>query len=54
VPRNDSTFRLEVNRALSRVSASGDIERIFVHWFGHLGKPTGLSAAVYLLNVIPE
>jgi len=54
LPRNDSAYRLEVNRALSRIYASGDIERIFVHWFGHLGKPTGLSAAVYLLNVIPE
>jgi polar amino acid transport system substrate-binding protein/glutamate/aspartate transport system substrate-binding protein len=54
VPRNDSSFRLEVDRALSQVYGSGEIERIFAHWLGRLGKPAGLSAAVYLLNVIPE
>ena len=54
VPRNDSAYRLEVNRALSRAYANGDAERIFAQWLGRLGKPSGLLAAVYLLNVIPE
>ena len=54
LPRNDSAFRLEVNRALSQVYASGELERIFAQWLGRLGQPAGLLAAVYRLNVIPE
>jgi len=54
LPRNDSAYRLEVNRALSRAYASGEAERIFGQWLGRLGKPSGLLAAVYMLNVIPE
>jgi len=54
LPRNDSAYRLEVNRALSRAYASGEAERIFAQWLGRLGKPSGLLAAVYMLNVIPE
>ncbi len=54
VPRGDSAFRLEVNRALTQVYVSGEIERIFAQWLGTLGKPSGLLAAMYLLNAIPE
>jgi glutamate/aspartate transport system substrate-binding protein len=54
VPRGDSAFRLEVNRALTQVYVSGEIERIFAQWLGSLGKPSGLLAAMYLLNAIPE
>ena len=54
VPRGDSAFRLEVNRALTQVYVSGEIERIFAQWLGHLGKPSGLLTAMYLLNAIPE
>jgi ABC-type amino acid transport substrate-binding protein len=54
IPRNDSTMRLEVNRALTQVYASGEIENIFNQWLGRLGKPTNLLAAMYLLNSIPE
>lgn len=54
VPRNDSAFRLEVNRALTQVYLSGEIEPIFGKWLGVLGRPSGLLAAMYLLNAIPE
>jgi len=54
LPRNDSAFRLEVNRALTQVYVSGDIETIFGQWMGRLGRPSGLLAAMYLLNAIPE
>jgi ABC-type amino acid transport substrate-binding protein len=54
LPRNDSALRLEVNKALTQVYLSGDIEVIFAQWLGKLGRPTGLLAAMYLLNSIPE
>jgi ABC-type amino acid transport substrate-binding protein len=54
VPRDDSAMRLEVNRALTQVYASGEIENIFNQWLGRLGRPTNLLAAMYLLNAIPE
>lgn len=54
LPRNDSAFRLEVNKALTQVYLSPDIDAIFDQWLGRLGRPTGLLAAMYLLNSIPE
>lgn len=54
LPRGDSALRLQVNKALTKVYASGDIETIFAQWLGKLGRPTGLLAAMYLLNSIPE
>ncbi len=54
LPRNDSAFRLEVDRALTQVYVSGEIEQIFAKWLGKLGRPSGLLAAMYLLNAIPE
>ena len=54
LPRGDSALRLEVNRALTQVYQSGEIETIFATWLGKLGRPTGLLAAMYLLNSIPE
>jgi ABC-type amino acid transport substrate-binding protein len=54
LPRNDSAYRLVVNGALTQVYASGEIEPIFVKWLGKLGRPSGLLAAMYLLNAIPE
>lgn len=54
LPRNDSAFRLEVNSALTQVYTSGEIERIFEQWLGKVGRPSGLLAALYLLNAIPE
>jgi ABC-type amino acid transport substrate-binding protein len=54
LPRNDSAFRREVNTALTQVYLSPDIEVIFEQWLGRLGRPSGLLAAMYLLNAIPE
>jgi len=54
LPKNDSAFRLEVNRALTQVYLSGEIDGIFGKWLGPLGRPSGLLAAMYLLNAIPE
>lgn len=54
LPRNDSGYRLEVNKALTQVYISGDIETIFAQWLGKLGRPSGLLAVMYLLNSIPE
>ena len=54
LPRNDSALRLEVNRALTQVYMSGDIEGIFSQWLGKLGRPSALLAVMYILNSIPE
>lgn len=54
LPRGDSALRLEVNRALTQVYVSGEIETIFSNWLGAFGRPTGLLAAMYLLNAIPD
>ena len=54
LPRSDSAYRLEVNKALTQVYMSGDIETIFAQWLGKLGRPSGLLAVMYLLNSIPE
>ena len=54
LPRGDSTLRLEVNRALTQVYASGEIEAIFKQWLGPVGRPTALLAAMFLLNAIPQ
>ena len=54
VPHGDSSFRLAVNTALTQIYAGGEIERVFGEWLGKLGRPSGLLAAMYLLNSIPE
>jgi hypothetical protein len=36
------------------VYVSGEIGRIFERWLGSLGRPSGLLAAMYLLNAIPD
>jgi glutamate/aspartate transport system substrate-binding protein len=54
LPRNDSALRLEVNRALTQVYLSGDIETIYAQWLGKLGRPSALLAVMYLLNSIPD
>jgi ABC-type amino acid transport substrate-binding protein len=54
LPRNDSALRREVNRALTQVYVSGEIESIYAQWLGKLGRPSNLLVAMYLLNSIPE
>lgn len=54
LPRGDSAMRLAVNRALSQVSTTGEIDGIFRRWLGQYGRPTGLLAAMFILDAIPE
>ena len=54
VPRGDSNFRLEVNKALTRTYAGGEIDPIFRKWFAAFGRPSALLAAVFVLNAVPE
>src|SRR5262249_24813355 len=54
LPVNDSAYRLVVNGALTQVYQSGEIGSIFSKYFGSLGPPSGLLAAMYLLSSIPE
>ncbi len=54
IARGDAAMRLSVNRTLSRLTASGEIDAIFKRWMGKLGRPGGLLAAMYLLNTIPQ
>lgn len=52
--RRDPAFRLAVNRALSRIYRSQAIVEIYEAWFGVLGAPGPLLAAMYYLNATPE
>ena len=52
--RDDPDFRLAVNRALAGLYRSGDIDPIFQRWLGKLGRPSGLLAALYLVQIVPE
>ena len=54
MPRNDSTFRLTVNRELTRLYISPEIDTIYNRWFGRLGRPSGVLTSMYLLNAIPD
>lgn len=54
LPRDDSAFRLEVNRALTQVYLSGEIDAIYMQWLAPLGKPSGVLAVMFLLNAIPQ
>ena len=54
LPRNDSAYRLAVNRALTGIYISPDIDTIYNRWFGRLGRPSGVLASMYLLNAVPD
>ena len=52
--RNDSAFRLAVNRELARLYRSEEIYAIYERWLGVLGPPGPLLKALYFLNGLPE
>jgi len=52
--RGDPDFRLAIDRALAGLYRSGEIEAIFNHWLGPLGRPSTLLTALYYLQSIPE
>jgi ABC-type amino acid transport substrate-binding protein len=54
LPRGDDDFRLEVDRALSRIYRSGEIARIFVASFGQGAKPSEILEALYVISALPE
>ena len=50
----DTAFRLEVDRALSRIYRSGQIAEIFSKAFGARIKPTDELKALYRIGALPE
>ena len=55
VRRDDSAFRLVVNRALAQVYGNGQIEQIYGRWFGRAGIGiSNILTAMYMLNALPE
>jgi ABC-type amino acid transport substrate-binding protein len=52
--RRDPAFRLVVNRALAQLYAGQGIAEIYDRWFGKVGRPGPLLAAMYYLNAFAE
>ena len=52
--RNDSAFRLAVNRVLANTYRGTQIVEIYNKWFGSFGRPSPLLQIMYLINAIPE
>jgi polar amino acid transport system substrate-binding protein/glutamate/aspartate transport system substrate-binding protein len=52
--RRDPAFRLAVNRALAQLYAGPGIVEIYDRWFGLVGRPGPLLAAMYYLNALAE
>jgi polar amino acid transport system substrate-binding protein/glutamate/aspartate transport system substrate-binding protein len=52
--RRDPEFRLVVNRALAQLYRGKGIVEIYDRWFGTLGRPGPLLAAMYYLNAFAE
>ena len=51
--RGDESFRLVVDRALSRLYRSGGITRIFRSSFGN-AEPSDVLRSLYIINALPE
>lgn len=52
--RGDPDFRLAVNRELSVLYRTGDVDEIFYRWFGQLGNPSVLTKAMFYLNAFHD
>lgn len=52
--RNDSAFRLSVNRVLAGLYRSGEVVPIYEKWFGSMSTAGNLIGAMYLINGLPE
>lgn len=52
--KGDNAFRLEVDRALSRIYRSGAIATVFSSAFGASAKPTRELSALYRISALPE
>ncbi|MEP7328291.1 MAG: amino acid ABC transporter substrate-binding protein, partial [Betaproteobacteria bacterium] len=54
LPRDDPDFRLVVNRTLSGLYKSGEIDGIFIRWLAPYGTPGLLLNSMFYLNALPE
>lgn len=54
LPRGDWQFRLAVNRGLSQLYRSGEIQQVFGKYFGQSSGPTPLLIAMYILNAFAD
>jgi ABC-type amino acid transport substrate-binding protein len=52
--RNDADFKQAVNQTLARLYRTGQVAPIYDRWFGKLGKPSSLLAAMFTINALPE
>ncbi len=52
--KDDGDFRRGVNRVVAGLYRSGQIKDIYLRWFGKIGEPSPLLAAMSLLNSLPE
>lgn len=52
--RDDADFKQAVNRVLAQLYRTGEIGQIYERWFGQIGKPGPMLAAMYTLNALPE
>jgi glutamate/aspartate transport system substrate-binding protein len=53
--RGDADFKLVVNRALSALMRSGEIERIYAKWFDPLGAPlSDTLRTAFQIQALPE
>jgi ABC-type amino acid transport substrate-binding protein len=50
----DEDFRLAVDRALSHIYRSGEIDRIYAHNFGDQSKPNTLLRSLFLSTGLPD
>ena len=54
LPRGDEDFRLEVDRALSRIYRSSEVGPILVHTFGDKVEQGPMLRTVYLISGLPD
>jgi ABC-type amino acid transport substrate-binding protein len=52
--RNDADFKQAVNQALARTYRTGQLGSIYDRWFGKMGKPSTMLAAMFSINALPE
>jgi len=53
LPHGDSDFRLAVDRALSHIYKSGEIEAVFANAFG-VQMPSDTLKTLYLICALPD
>jgi glutamate/aspartate transport system substrate-binding protein len=52
--KDDGDLRRAVNRVIAGLYRGGGIKEIYTRWFGKIGEPTPLLAAMFILNSLPE